>query len=187
MESFDTNQALFSQFSTFDPETLAVAAEFGNTNEQLESMESDLGIDQGWLADVEEGKGGRLSIEGLQEVLEQTLRDCIEDVDNAACSGASRRSDFSQSTVNSTNNSTAAGQLAFNHEDRALRNVALLNANSDLQNKLADKHSNLAAAMAQVLLLQGQLALHPIGLGGTGGWWSRRAHEYQRWGLSVSK
>ncbi len=153
MESFDTNQALFSQFSTFDPETLAVAAEFGNTDKQLEIMESDLRIDQGWLADMEEGKGGRLSIQGHQEVLEQTLRDHIEDVDDAACSGASRCSYFSQSMGNSTNNSTAAGQLASNHEDRALRNVALLKANSDLQDELANKRSNLTRAMAQVLLL----------------------------------
>jgi hypothetical protein len=46
----------FSQYSTFNPNTLTVEAEFGNTDKQLESMESDLGIDQGWLADMEEGK-----------------------------------------------------------------------------------------------------------------------------------
>jgi hypothetical protein len=157
MENFDTNQSLFSQFSTFDPETLAIVEEFGDTDEQLESMESDLGIDQGWLADMEEGKGGRLSIEGHQEVLEQTLRDHIEDVDNAACSRASRRSNFSQSTGNSTNNLTAAGQLTFNHKDQALHNVALLNANSDLQNELANKCSNLAVA--------GNSALYPTRCG----------------------
>ena len=56
MKSFDTNQAIFSQYSTFDPNTLTIEAEFGNTDKQLESMESDLGIDQGWLADMEEGK-----------------------------------------------------------------------------------------------------------------------------------
>jgi hypothetical protein len=47
MESFNTNQAIFSQFLTFDPDTLTVEAKFGNTDKQLESMESDLGIDQG--------------------------------------------------------------------------------------------------------------------------------------------
>jgi hypothetical protein len=47
MESFDTQQALFSRYSTFNPVTLIVDAEFGKTDEQLESMEADLGIDLG--------------------------------------------------------------------------------------------------------------------------------------------
>jgi hypothetical protein len=153
MESFNTNQAIFSQYLTFDPDTLTVEAEFGDTDEQLESMESDLGIDQGWLADMEEGKGGQLAVVGHQEALEKTLPDRIEDVDDATCSGASRCSNFLQSTRNSTIHLTAAGRLAFNHEDRALRNVALLNANSDLQNDLDGKHEKLAAVMVQVQLL----------------------------------
>jgi hypothetical protein len=109
MESFDTNQAIFSQCSTLDPNTLTVKAESGDTDKQLESMESDLGIDQGWLADMEEGKGGRLAVVGHQEALENALRDRIDDVDDAACSGASRWSNFSQSTGNFTIHSTAAG------------------------------------------------------------------------------
>jgi hypothetical protein len=153
IESFNTNQAIFSQYSTFDPDTLTVEAEFGDTDKQLESMESDLGIDQGWLADMEEGKGGQLAVVGHQEALEKTLRDRIEDVDDAACSGASRRSTFLQSMGNSTIHLTAAGQLAFNHKDRALHNVALLNANSDLQNDLDGKRKILAVVMAQVQLL----------------------------------
>jgi hypothetical protein len=153
MESFDTNQAIFSQFLTFDPDTLTVEAEFGDTDEQLESMESDLGIDQGWLADMEEGKGGQLAVVGHQEALEKTLRDRIEDNDDAACSGASRCSNFLQSMGDSIIHLTAAGQVAFNHKDRALHNAALLNANSDLQNDLDGKRKKLAVVMAQVQLL----------------------------------
>jgi hypothetical protein len=47
MESFDTQQALLSQFLTFNPDTLEVDCEFGDVDDQLESMEADLGIDQG--------------------------------------------------------------------------------------------------------------------------------------------
>jgi hypothetical protein len=141
MESFDTNQAIFSQYSTFNPDTLTIEAEFGDTDEQLESMESDLGIDQGWLADMEESAGGRLVVVGHQEALEKTLWDRIDNVDNTGCSGASRRTNFSQSTGNSTIHSNAAGWLAFNHEDRTLQNVALLNANSGLQNDLGDERA----------------------------------------------
>ncbi len=148
---------------TFNPDTLTVEAEFGNTDKQLESMESDLGIDQGWVADMEEGKGGRLAVVGHQEALEKTLWDHIDDVDNAARSVASRWSNFSQSTGNSTIHLTAAGRLAFNHKDRALRNVALLNANSGLQNDLDDKRAKLAMVMVQVHLLQSQLASHQLG------------------------
>jgi hypothetical protein len=147
---------------TFDPNTLTAEAEFSNTDKQLESMESDLGIDHGWLADMEEGKGGRLVAVGHQEALEKTLRDRIDDVDNAACSRASRRSNFSQSTGNSAIHLTAAGQSAFNHKDCTLCNVALLNANSGLQNDLDNEHAKLAAVMAQVHLLQRQLASHQL-------------------------
>ncbi len=113
MESFNTNQAIFSQYLTFDPDTLTVEAEFGDTDKQLESTESDLGIDQGWLANMEEGAGGRLAVVGHQEALEKALRDRINNVDNAARSGASRRTNFSQSTGNSTIHLTAAGWLAY--------------------------------------------------------------------------
>jgi hypothetical protein len=154
MESFDTNQAIFSQYLTFNPDTLTIEAEFGDTDQQLKSMESDLGIDQGWLADMEEGVRGRLMVVGHQEALEKTLRDRIDDVDNAACSRASRQTDFSQSMGNSTFHLTAAGWLAFDHKDRALWNVALLNAYSGLQNDLDDKRAKLATVMAQLQFLQ---------------------------------
>ncbi len=91
---------------------------------------------------------------GHQEALEKTLRDRIDDVDNTACSGASRWTNFSQSMGNSTIHLTAAGWLAFNHKNRALRNVALLNADSGLQNDLDDKPAKLAAVMVQLQFLQ---------------------------------
>jgi hypothetical protein len=53
--------------------------------------------------------------------------------------------------------------LAINHKDCALHNVALLNANSDLQNDLDVKCAKLATVMVQVHLLQSQLASHQLG------------------------
>ena len=47
--------------------------------------------------------------------------------------------------------------MAFNHEERALRNVELLNANSGLQNDLEDERAKLAAVTAQLHVLQSQL------------------------------
>ncbi len=51
MESFDTQQALLSKFSTFDLVTLEVKCEFANVNDQLEGIEANLGINQGWVVD----------------------------------------------------------------------------------------------------------------------------------------
>jgi hypothetical protein len=107
MESFDTQQALFSRYSTFDPATLVVDTEFGETDEQLESMEADLGIDQGWEVDREVSDGHGFVVDGYQAAMEKTLRDRIEDIDDANRSGPSWRSDFPQSTRISTNDSTA--------------------------------------------------------------------------------
>jgi hypothetical protein len=158
MESFDTHQALFSRYSTYDPVTLVINTKFGETDEQLESMEADLGIKHGWEADREVSAGRGFAIEGHQAAMEMMLQDCIEDVDDATRSGPSRQSDFSQATRNSTNNSTATVQMAFGHNEWALQNLALHNINSGLQNKLMDERGKFAAMMAQVLLLQGQLA-----------------------------
>ncbi len=46
MESFNTQQALLSKFSSFDPVTLKVD-EFGDVDDQLKGIEANLGIDQG--------------------------------------------------------------------------------------------------------------------------------------------
>jgi hypothetical protein len=107
MESFDTQQALFFRYSTFDPANLVVDTEFGETDEQLESMEADLGIDQGWEVDRKVGDSRGFAVNGYQAAMEMTFGDRIEDINDADRSRPSRRSDFSQSTRNSTNNSTA--------------------------------------------------------------------------------
>jgi hypothetical protein len=97
MESFDTQQALFSRFSTFEPVTLVIDTEFGEMDEQLESMEANLGIDQGWDVDREVSNGRGFTVNGYQVAMEKSLRDRIKDINDANRSGPSRRSDFSQS------------------------------------------------------------------------------------------
>jgi hypothetical protein len=53
MESFDIDAALLAQFSVFDPVTLTVKTTFGDVDEQLDWVEEDLGINQGWNANSE--------------------------------------------------------------------------------------------------------------------------------------
>jgi hypothetical protein len=59
MGGFDVDAALLVRFSEFDPATLTVRTTFGNVDEQLENVEADLGIDQGWNADLEGKESNR--------------------------------------------------------------------------------------------------------------------------------
>ena len=83
-------------------------------------MEEDPGIDQGWNVDTELGDDSRVDLISHRKALVMTLRDRIDDVDDAACSGLSRRTDFLQSTGNSTNNSDATTRLERNRAPVAL-------------------------------------------------------------------
>jgi hypothetical protein len=73
MESFDVHAALLACFSEFDSTTLTVRTTFGDSNEQLDSVEANLGIDQGWEANSEVFGGPRVDVVGHQEALAMTL------------------------------------------------------------------------------------------------------------------
>ena len=107
MESFDIDAAKLAGYSKFDVETLTVDTKFGNIDKQLDGIEVELGINQCWEADFEEGDGNKVDTIGHREVLAQTLHSRVDDVDDANCSRPSRRMDFSCSTLNSTNKAEA--------------------------------------------------------------------------------
>jgi hypothetical protein len=74
MESFDTEAALIAQFLTFDVNTLEVRTTFADEDDYLESMEADLGINQGWVADDNNfDKSPKITLEGASKVLQQTI------------------------------------------------------------------------------------------------------------------
>jgi hypothetical protein len=106
MESFSIEAAYLASYSSFDPKTLTVNTEYADDDELLEGVEVDLGIDQGWEADKEENGEATVDVVGHCKALTMALRDRIN-IEDADRSGPSRRSDFSQSTGNSTNNSDA--------------------------------------------------------------------------------
>jgi hypothetical protein len=157
MESFDIDAALLARFSVFDPVTLTVKTTFGDVDKQLEWVEEDLGINQGWNADSELGDDSRVDLIGHREALAMTLRDWVNDVDDANCSGPSRRTNFLQSTGNSTNNSDATTRL---HTQRAtaLKTIELVDKNNALENNLHEAQAQMAAIVAQNKLLQEQLS-----------------------------
>jgi hypothetical protein len=95
MESFSIEASHLARFSTFNPINMTVEVEFGDLDHQLEGVKSELGIDLGWEADMEDNNGIAVNVVGHKKALEKTLRDRIDDIDDADCSGPSRWSDFS--------------------------------------------------------------------------------------------
>ncbi len=120
-------------------------------------MEEDLGIDQGWNADSELGDDSRVDLIGHREALAMTLRDRVNNVDNADRSGPSRRTNFLQSTGNSTNNSDTTTRL-YTQWATALKTIALVDKNYALENDLHEAQAQMAAIVAQNKLLQEQLS-----------------------------
>jgi hypothetical protein len=135
MESFDISAALLAHFSDFDPITLTVQTTFGDVGKQLDSVEADLGINQGWTADLEETDGDRVDVVGHREALAMTLRDRIKDMDDAARSGPSHWFNFLHSTGSSTNNlEVTISQHTL--RKKALKNIELVDKNYHLENDL---------------------------------------------------
>ncbi len=124
-------------------------------------MEEDLGINQGWNADTELGDDSRVDLIGHREALAMTLRDWIENVDDAARSGPSHRTNFSQSTRNSTSNSDATTRL-HTQQATTLKTIALVDKNYALENDLHEAQAQMSAIVSQNKLLQEQLSgSHP--------------------------
>ncbi len=156
MESFNMDAALFACFSKFDLASLIVVlTTFSNIDEQLESVKADLGIDQGWNADLEEDASTRMDIVGYQEALAITICNRTEDVEYAARSGPSCRSDFYQLTGSSTNNSKAT-VCQHTLQEKVLKNIELINKNYTLENTLLDTQAQMSLIIAQNKLLQDQ-------------------------------
>jgi hypothetical protein len=108
MDFFDVDEALLVRFTEFNPATLTLRTGLGDVDKQLERVKTNLGINQGWYADLEDKETGyRVDVVGHRKALKMTLCNQIEDVDDADRSGPSQRSDFSCSTGNLTNISDA--------------------------------------------------------------------------------
>jgi hypothetical protein len=75
MESFDVDEALLVRFTKFNPATLTLKTGLGDIDKQLEHAETDLGINQGWYADLEDKETGTcVDVVIHRKALEMTLR-----------------------------------------------------------------------------------------------------------------
>jgi hypothetical protein len=162
MESFDSSAALIAQFLSFNTATLEVKTKLGNEDEYLGSMEANLGINQGWVVDEEKEGQNRVTLEGVCEALHQTLCDRPDDMDNALRDGPSCGLDFTFSTGNSTmnNDGTARGPARM---ERALKNITLINKNSELTKELATHNDHVAALLEANQALEERLCCITVG------------------------
>jgi hypothetical protein len=90
---------------------------------------------------------------GHREALAQTCRDCLGDIDDANHSGLFHRTNFSQSTGNSSVNSDAT-TCQHTFREKALKNINLVNKNLTLTNELAESKDTIATILSQNILLQ---------------------------------
>jgi hypothetical protein len=97
-----------------------------------------------------------VDVVGHRKAQAMTLRDHIEDVNNAACSGPSRRLYFLHSTGNSTNNSEAT-ICQHTLQEKALKIIELVNKIYHPENNLHETQDKMASILAQNKLLQEQL------------------------------
>ncbi len=163
MESFDVNATLLARFSEFDPITLKVKTTFGDIDKQLNSAKANLGIDQGWNANLEDVDGDRADVVSHRKALATTLRDRIKDVDDPTHSGPSCHSDFLHSTGKLTNNLEATIHQHTLRE-KALKNIELVDNNYHLEYNLHETQGKMASILAQNQLLQAQLLAFNQGL-----------------------
>jgi hypothetical protein len=158
MESFDIDAARLAAYSQFDVETLTVIADIPDVDGRLDDLEAELGIDQ-WTADIEMGDGIQMSFTGHKEAVSKTLRDRPDDIFDADRSGPSRRTDFTHSTGNSTNNSDASIR---NHKrrEKALKTIDLVDKNYSLEAKVHEAEKQFAASQAQIASVLAEFNLY---------------------------
>jgi hypothetical protein len=158
MESFDIDAARLATYSQFDVETLTVIADIPDVDGRLDDLEAELGIDQ-WTADFEKGDGTTISFTGHKEAVSKTLRDRPDDIFDADHSGPSRRTDFTHSTGNSTNNSDASIR---NHKrrEKALKAIDLVDKNYALEAKVYEAEKQYAASQAQIASVLAEFNLY---------------------------
>jgi hypothetical protein len=145
MESFDIDAAALAGNSEFDPVSqLLTWVEFPEDDGYLDEFEKELGLESDDGSDILPG----VHVEGGPTESRATLQETLKsrDLEGSVRSddGASRRTNFSQSTGNSTNRTANTERLAQHHKPRALElakaknnEATLTRLNEELMAKVA--------------------------------------------------
>ena len=154
MEGFETDAALMARFSVFNVRTMTIQAEFVDNDNFLEEMAADMDLDE----DFNDGDADvAFDFAGAVDQLEDTLR-TKDDLSDAERSGKSRRTGFSASTGNSTNAEVNEERLAFQHKDRAKKNIELTKSNADLSAAVNDQQKQMEEQAKVIAKMEALLA-----------------------------
>jgi hypothetical protein len=129
MDSFDYEASLIADQSTFDKSTWTVTTQFANSDDFLDRVEAELGLDNdddqsldGSLDGTPHPKTSFKISANAKASLASTLDNPDMDLAaNSHASAKSRRTNFSLSTGNSTNRSINTRKFAIAHKSRALK------------------------------------------------------------------
>ena len=141
MESFDTDAALLAGHSKFNAEDWTVETSFGQDDDYLDREEALLSSEE--ENEGENSNDVEMEFEGnAREELVSTLRDRDEDLKsvNSRGSAASRRTNFSSSTENSSVRSANTAKLARELKDNTL-GLARANLNNANLERIAAEAS----------------------------------------------
>jgi hypothetical protein len=129
MDSFDYEASLVADQSTFDEGTWTVTSQFANSDDFLDRVEAELGLDDDDDPSLDGSLEGTPCSKTSFEIsadAKASLASALDDpdMDLAANSHASAKSwftNFSSSTGNCTNRSINTKQFAIAHKSRALK------------------------------------------------------------------
>lgn len=151
-ESYDLEDAMLSHYIEYDPATRTISGDFLNDDGYLDEVEAEMGISLSNARgdDIDDGTPfpSRLTLEGAQEALRATLHD-RDDLSAGDRSAASRRTNFSQSTGNSSNRSENTARVMLHHRDRALQNRELVTQNADMSARIREMEEQAEAREAE--------------------------------------
>ncbi len=162
MNCFDYEASQLADQSTFDVATWTVTTQFANSNDFLERVEAELGLDDEASEDGRThgaGKNHETSIE-LSDDAKGSLAAALLKKDNdladsSHASAKSRCSNFSSSTGNDTNRSLKTTKFALTHKTRALELANEQKKSADLiasQRAMAQRIQELEECLPLVLL-----------------------------------
>jgi hypothetical protein len=128
MDSFDYKASLVADQSTFDESMWTVTTQFANSDNFLDRVEAELGLDNDDDQSLDRSLDGtphpKTSFE-ISANAKASLASALDDPDmdlaaNSHASAKSRRTNFSLSTGNFTNRSINTRQFVIAHKSRAL-------------------------------------------------------------------
>ncbi len=152
MDSFDLDARSLAGLSTFDFATMKVTSEFAARMNFADEMSQAFALEE--LPDNAVGtEKVDIATAAREELMEKAMEQDTLSF-GSKDGAASRRSNFSQSTGNSTNRSTNTERFRAEHKNRALENVELRKKCAEMQQKQAEVEARERELQARIDALE---------------------------------